>query len=225
MYNGESWLDPTSTLSTWQIYNDEGPAPRAFYNCDESVEIIAGPAAGLLATTSCISSPRTSPLARRPTGFPPPSLSAYTTHASTPTSPQLPLQTASRTTESPHAAPPSQRHLATSPHPPPPPSPRRISITRPQDTTSFSPNITSLPPIMNIEWEYRDQRNSLGAGISDVGLPILDSATSSPVGPPQKLLTLSPEGLVTVKFADVPMKGGSYKAVLTYKNNIQDGAT
>lgn len=75
---------------------------------------------------------------------------------------------------------------------------------------------------MAVNLEYRDQRNFLGKGISDVTAQILDSTTSQPVGPPQT--PVNPSTRLSVKFSDVPMEvGGSYKIQMKYRNNVQDG--
>ena len=81
---------------------------------------------------------------------------------------------------------------------------------------------------MNIEWVYRDARNSLGKGISNVTAQFQDSTTGAAVGPVQTPLASGlsgPSGLISVDFKNVPVQvGGSYKILFGYQNKIQDGA-
>lgn len=237
MHNGDSVIDPMSTLFSWQIYNEKGPIPRAFYDFDENVEIIAGPAeaAGndvvdivamhLIYSTKTYWFPASLPLglyhARINSNITSTSSSGgYKNYQVSARSPTINV-----TTSFPIGCGPKVPSPFTNVASPSSPAFTSINIHEPSagHNVVFS-NRTSLPPIMNIEWLYRDQRNDMGAGISDVSAQIIDSATSSPVGPAQKRFRLSPIGFASAKFADVPMEvGGSYRVVLTYKNNIQDG--
>ncbi|GLB40068.1 hypothetical protein LshimejAT787_0705780 [Lyophyllum shimeji] len=236
-YNGGGGVTAgTSGRFTWDIYDGDAPFSEISTALDSSVEIISGPAEGGgddVVDLAVIHDTYRIADYYYPTNLP---LGLYharitSTLNTTRTIGQSDIQrvtarsaTINVTTSSPigcGSKVPAPFTKVTSPS-----SSGFTSMYVEKPSAGYNVGKSTLPGSLDmpILLQYRDQRNFLGKGITNVTAQILDSATSKPVGSPQSPTDPSSVNRISVKFSDVPMEiGGSYKIQLKYRNNVQDG--
>ncbi|KAG6916507.1 hypothetical protein DXG01_006508 [Tephrocybe rancida] len=214
MYNGDhAFLDPMNTLVTWDFWNANGPIAQ------------------LISATNVIYDvanywfPASLPLG----------LYHYRMNATVNTS------TSDEQFDIQHVSGRSATINVTSSKPIgcvkniPPPFHNVTSLSSPQFTSLYiyqpSAGYNAYPSTHNtssIAWAYRDVRNTPNPGangIFNISVQIIDAATSSPVGPLQTPAKGDDWGSgMSFNATEVPLVfGGTYKAVVKYRNSFQDG--